>query len=666
MTGQEDDPGRPWLARYPTDVPPSISYPRLSLGGILDEVAQHQGEAPALVFEGHAMRWSEVHDLAERLAGGLHLLGVGKGDRVVLLLPNVPHFVIAYYATLKLGAVVAATNPLSTERELDAQLREISARVIVTLDILYDKVETIWRPVGVRHIVVGSLLNFMPRWVRGADSAVRLAKRVDNGAVGQGTRRGASLHQAIHGAQQRLPALRRLWEMARPTHPVAYGSGVDRLSTLRQAPTHPYPRGEVGPGDLAVLLRTGGTTGSPKAVALTHANLLANAYQMRYWFPDLQEAKETILAIVPFFHAFGLTLALNAGLLLAARLVLIPRIVFSDIFRAIDEYQPSVLPGIPSLFAALSASEGTAEHDLRSIRVCVSGGAPLPREVKRRFEAMTGSHLYQGYGLTEASPATHCEPHDSSAPIGSIGLPLLDTDALVVDEAGQQLPAGAEGELIVRGPQIMQGYWNQPEETASVLKQGWLHTGDVARMDEQGYFSIVERKNDVIITGGEHVYPTEVEELLLQHPKVKDAGVAGVAHPLRGEVVTAFIVLNEGESVTKAEIVHWVRSRLAPFKGPRAVEFRTTLPKSPLGKVLRRKLAADEAARLRERQRQRSRRFSPHVAEEHEEHEEAAELPIEDLFSFADDSIDFMSAGSFPASDPPPPPSSIGLKRQEE
>jgi long-chain acyl-CoA synthetase len=413
---------------------------------------------------------------------------------------------------------------------------------------------------------------------------------------------------------------------------------------------------------LAVLLRTGGTTGSPKAVMLTHANLVANASQMRHWFPDRQEAKETILAIVPFFHAFGLTLALDAGLLLAARLVLIPRIVLSDLFRAIDEYRPSVLPGVPSLFAALCASERTAEHDLRSIRVCVSGGAPLPLEVKRRFEAMTGSHLYQGYGLTEASPATHCEPHDGSAPPGSIGLPLPDTDALIVDEAGQSMPAGAAGELIVRGPQVMQGYWNRPEETAGILKAGWLHTGDVARVDEQGYFSIVDRKKDVIITGGEHVYPAEVEELLMQHPKVKDAGVAGVPHPLRGEIVTAFIVLNEGEAATKAEIVHWLRSRLAPYKVPRAVEFRTILPTSPFGKVLRRELAAEEAARLRDRQPQRSRRFSAHATEEQEE---AAERPIEDLFSFDDDSTDFMSAESFPASDPPPPPSSISPSRRE-
>jgi long-chain acyl-CoA synthetase len=592
---------RPWLEHYPNGVPQSITYPQVAIGDILDQVVQQHEGAIALIFQGRTLSWQEVHRLAERLAASLYRLGVRKGDRVVFLLPNVPHFVIAYYATLKLGAVVVAANPLFVERELEAQIRDAGGKVIITLDILYEKIGSIWRAIGVEHVLVGSVLDFMPTSVRIAVSTAAVLERWSKWAVTPQSTIAANMTRVMKAAEKRFPLLRRLREVPQPAQPIPYSQRVHRFLSLLRAIPERLPQVDVKPEDLAALLYTGGTTGFPKAAMLTHRNLVANALQMRHWFPDLQEEKETILAILPFFHAYGLTLALNAGLMLAARLILIPRIVLQDIFEAIERFRPTALPAVPAIFIALVNSERTTHYDLRSIRICVSGGAPLPVEIKQQFEALTGGHLYEGYGLTEASPLTHAQPYDQSAPAGSIGLPVPDTDAQIVDEGGNPLPVGAVGELIVRGPQVMAGYWNRPDETAAVLRGGWLYTGDIARMDEQGYFFIVDRKKDVIITGGENIYPREIEEVLYQHPKVKECAVAGVPHEYGGEIAKAFIVLKEGERATKAEITRWLSERLAKYKVPRAIEFRSELPKSATGKILRRELVAEEATQTRKR-----------------------------------------------------------------
>jgi long-chain acyl-CoA synthetase len=347
--------------------------------------------------------------------------------------------------------------------------------------------------------------------------------------------------------------------------------------------------------DVAVLQYTGGTTGTPKAAMLTHRNLLTNSQQMRRWFPTLRDGRETIMAVFPLFHVYGLTLVMNAALILAARTVLIAGgWVPSEVFDGIKRYRPTIFPGVPTLYVALLNDPRSREYDLSSIDVCVCGGAPLPIEVKREFEALTGGHLLEGYGLSEASPCTHAQPYDSPGKVGSVGLPLPSTEARIVNaETGETVPMGAQGELIVRGPQVMQGYWKRPEETAEVLEDGWLHTGDIAQMDEDGYFYIVDRKKDLIITGGQNIYPREIEEVLFEHPQIKEAAVAGVPHPFAGEIAKAFIVLKEGESLTQGEIKQFVSERLAKHKVPRAIEFRKELPKSSTGKILRRVLSEE-------------------------------------------------------------------------
>jgi long-chain acyl-CoA synthetase len=335
---------------------------------------------------------------------------------------------------------------------------------------------------------------------------------------------------------------------------------------------------------------------------LTHRSLLANAEQMRAWFPIMKEAEETIMAVLPLSHVYGVTLALNAGLLIAARTVLIAGgWVPSEIFEAIRRFRPTVFPGVPTLFVAIVNDERSRSYDLSSIDVCVSGGAPLPLEVKRDFERITGGHLYEAYGLSEASPLVCAQPYVGGEP-GSIGLPAPDTDVRLVDpDTGLAVAQGDRGEIIVRGPQVMAGYWRRPEETAAALRDGWLHTGDIAYMDEEGAFYIVDRIKDLIITGGENIYPREIEEVLFEHPKVKEAVVVGVPHSFGGEIAKAYIVLKPGETATKKDITQFAAERLAKHKVPRAVEFREELPKSAAGKVLKRILAEEEGRRLAER-----------------------------------------------------------------
>lgn len=599
MTVVERDAQRPWVKRYPSDVPNVIPYPTVSIGDLLDDVAGRYPDADAVVFEGHTLSWRDVQAAARRLSSTLRTLEVGKGDRVVLLLPNVPHFVVAYYAVLKLGAVVVAANPLFTDRDLETYIGTTEARVIITLDVLYEKVAASWKNAGVRYVVVGSGLDFMPSHLR---IAGRLAARLTACARDPSRAHslaGHALASATSTLEQLSPELRRLSEAPRPREPIPFGSEV---ISFREAIAVRLARDagtQVTPGDPAVLIYTTGTTGTPKAAVLSHANLIANAYQMRCWFPQLKEGTETILAVLPFFHAYGLTLALNAGLVLAARSVLIPRLVLKDIFEAIQRYRPTALPGVPALFVSIVNGDRGQDYDLRSIRVCVSGGAPLPLEIKDRFDAITGSHLYEGYGLTEASPLTHAQPYDQTAPAGSIGVPVADTDAMIVDDDGHEAPAGETGELIVRGPQVMTGYWRDAEDTAMVLKNGWLHTGDIARMDSDGYFFILDRKKELIITGGENIAPREIEEALYRHPKIEEAAVAGVPQGVGGEIVKAYIVLRDGETATGAEIKRWLGTEVAHYKVPREIEFRSDLPKSPMGKIAKRALVEEERERHR-------------------------------------------------------------------
>jgi long-chain acyl-CoA synthetase len=495
--------------------------------------------------------------MAGRFAAGLVRLGVRPGDRVALHLPNCPQFLIAYYGTLAAGAVVVPFNPLYVEREIAHQLADSGAEVSVTLDVLYPRVAAARSQTSVREIIVTGIQHYFPPLLR---ALYPLKARRD-------------------GLLVRVPRAR----------------DVHRLAELLDHPA-PAPDVHVDPGAVAVLLYTGGTTGIPKGAMLTHRNLVSNVLQARSWFTQLQPGADTAIAVIPFFHSYGMTSAMNFCVSSGTRLVLLPRFQVEGTLKSIARYRPKVFPGVPTLYTAVINHPQAGGYDLRSIAACISGAASLPVEVQSRFETLTGGRLVEGYGLTEASPVTHANPIFGTRKAGSIGIPFPDTDARIVDLEGgmTMLGPGEVGELIIRGPQVMQGYWNRPDETGRVLRGGWLYTGDMARMDEDGYFYIVDRKKEMIITGGLNVFPREVEETLYAHPAVLEAAVIGIPEKYKGEVVKAFVVLKPGAEASTGELIEHCRRFLAPFKVPRDIAFRTQLPKSLVGKILRRVLAEEE------------------------------------------------------------------------
>ncbi len=555
----------PWFRHYEEGVPRTIPYPDETLPDVLDQAARQFPERVALRFfpdarlPAPAMTYRQLQEATLRFATALFQLGVRKGDRVALVLPNCPQLVTAFYGALRIGAVVVNTNPMYVARELREQLEDSGAETVVLLDQLYPRLREIHAATRVRRVIVADVADSLP-WP--ARLFVHLAQR----------RRGERVEVPV----------------ATDIHPFR--------DLLRSYPPTP-PGADLKPADVALLQYTGGTTGSPKAAVLTHRNLLANSLQARAWFPG--GAGGVFLGAIPFFHVYGLTSVLLFGVASAAEIVMIPRPRPVDVvLEAIQRFRVTLFPGVPTLYAALNEHPRVGEYDLRSGALCVSGAAPLPREVAERFEALTGGRLVEGYGLTETSPLTHCTPIFGARRPASIGLPFPDTEARVVDLAtGAPLAPGEEGELEVRGPQVMAGYWQRPEETAAVLHDGWLRTGDVARMDADGFFYVVDRRKDMIDASGFKVLPREVEEVLLMHPKVREAVVAGVPDAYRGETVKAFLVLKEGESASETEIVEFCRLHLAPFKVPRQVEVRVELPKTVVGKYLRRVLVEEERAR---------------------------------------------------------------------
>lgn len=558
MTVQAD---RPWLANYPEGVSDHLEYPNRPLHSLVDDAAARFPQVAATVFYGARLTWGEVRRQADAFAAALAAEGVRKGDRVAIMLPNVPQALIAYFGALKAGAIVAFFNPLYVEREIEHQLKDCGAEVMVVLDLLYERVRNVQPATRVKKLIVTGIKDYMSTPLR---LLVPLVKRELVGKV--------------------------------PPAPdvLSFGDLIRRFEGQFPAPL------EVNPAtDVALLQYTGGTTGLSKGAMLTHRNLIANAHQVKAWMPGLQEGRERILAVMPFFHVYGLTVCLNLGTLLGTTMVLVPKFDLVQVLKLIDKQKPTLFPGAPTIYVAINHYPKVAEFDLRSIKACISGAAPLPVEVQAAFERLTGGKLVEGYGLTEASPVTHCTPIDGRRVAGSIGLPFPDTEMKIVDlETGAEtLPPGQEGELCIRGPQVMLGYWNRPDETAKTLRDGWLHTGDIAKIDEDGYTYIVDRAKDMIIAGGYNIYPREVEEVLFEHPAVQDAAVAGVPDEYRGQTVKAYIVAKPGATVTAQEIISFCRERMAKYKAPTVVEFRGSLPKSIIGKVLRRKLLEEEQQR---------------------------------------------------------------------
>ena len=556
---------RIWLKHYEAGVPATLSYPKVPVYHFLEENArQFPHHAAVLVAAKNfssVLTYRQIEHLANRFANGLIWLGIKPGDRVAVQLPNLPQFIVGFYGALKAGAVIVPTNPLYKAHDLSTVLKDSGARAILTLPRFMPALGEVVAGTGLESIIVTEPYDFFPfPWKQLAWWRFRKELRPAGGL--------------------RLPAL------------------------LRSASPRP-PGVKVTPDDLAVLQYTGGTTGVPKGAMLTHRNLVANFTQMRSWLTDLKEGEERFLSVAPFFHVYGLTVGLNVAISIASTVICVMMGLFDTrlVAQQIARHRPTIFPGVPAMYLAINQLKEVQQYNLNSIRVCVSGSAPLPLEVQTQFERLTGAKVVEGYGLSEASPGTHVNPIYGQRKVGSIGLPLPDTEARIVDtETGErELPVGEAGELVIRGPQVMKGYWNAPEETAATLRGGWLHTGDIARMDEDGYFFIVDRKKDLVIVGGLKVYPREIEEMLHGHPKVKEAAVAGVSHRVRGELLVAQVVLKDGVAddprAIRRELVEFLKERLAPYKVPRRIEIASALPKTAVGKVLRREIREAVAAR---------------------------------------------------------------------
>jgi len=559
---------RPWLRNYDAGVPATLSYPSMPLFGLLEESARRFPNRPAVILAGPkfsaTLTYRRLDGLANRFANVLIAQGVRPGDRIALHLPNLPQFVVCFYGALKAGAAVVPLNPLYTVRELTRAFKNAEPRVVVTLSRSAPQVTVALAESHGVSVIVSEPYDFFP-WL---------------------WRLIAGLRMRGQGGPAAGPGLTALLRRASP------GAANVPVDT----------------NHLAVLQYTGGTTGIPKGAMLSHRNLVANCMQMRHWLSDMREGQERFLAVVPFFHVYGLTVALNTPIAVGASVICVLMAMFDTrlVAEAIARFRPTIFPGAPAVYLAINQLKDVRRYNLSSVKVCVSGSASLPREVQAEFEQLTGATVVEGYGLTEASPGTHTNPVHGMRKTGSIGLPMPDTDVRIVDQDGGvgDVAPGDAGELIVRGPQVMQGYWRAPEETAATLRDGWLYTGDIARMDDDGYFYIVDRKKDLVIIGGLKVYPREIEEVLHEHPKVREAVVVGVPHRVRGEQLVAQVVLKDGSAgdarAVRREIIEFCRSRLASYKVPRRVRVVDALPKSPIGKVLRRDIRDAEAARTGE------------------------------------------------------------------
>lgn len=560
--------GKPWLKFYPEGIPPSLEYEDIPLPDTLRNTAQKYPDRVALHFMGFEMTFKQLYEAVLKLANYLRELGIEKGDRVAVMLPNTPQAVISFYGVLFAGGVVVETNPMYTERELAYQLKDSGAKAIIALEILYPRIKRVEGETDLEHIIITAIKDYLP-----------FPKNLIYPII-QKRQYGFSV-KVEHKGNQHL-----FTEIMKRSIP-------DELDVTFDV-NH----------DMACLQYTGGTTGFPKGVMLTHKNLIANAKMCDVWLMRGNNGNDVVLGALPFFHVYGLTTVMILSVMNGAKMVLIPKPEPETLLKAIESQQVTLFPGAPTMYIGLLNHPDLEKYDLSSIEYCISGSAPLPKEVQDKFEKATGGIIVEGYGLTESSPVTHANPLDrEKRRIGSIGLPWPDTDAAVVSlENDEKLPPGEIGEIIVKGPQVMMGYWNRPEETEMTLKNGWLYTGDIGYMDEDGYFYIVDRKKDMIIASGFNIYPREIEEVLYEHSAIKEVAVAGVPDPYRGETVKAYIVLKEGAKVTEEELDRFCRERLAAYKVPRIYEFRDELPKTTVGKILRRQLVEEEKKKMAEEQ----------------------------------------------------------------
>lgn len=565
----------PWFAHYDDGVPQQLDIPAITLPQLLHEAASQHGDRTALIFYDHKISYLELELAVDRFARALRGMGIGHGDRVAICLPNVPQFPIAFYGTLKAGAVAIPTNPLYTAHEMEHHLKDSGAKAIVTLDILYPTTHEVRKNTPLEHVILTKIADYLPAHL-------------------------ALLYPIKEARDQRGKPKVDAEEIKRDPSIVWMKSLLppDKSQHGGYALIDLPPPGD--PDDLAVLQYTGGTTGVSKGAMLSHRNLVSNAIQCSAWTAYPRFTQHVGVLAIPFFHVYGLTLGLNLGVYNAATMVLLPRFVPKDVLATIYKYKPDYFPGIPTMYLAIAREiEKEKRGKIDSVKICLSGAAPLLGEVQARFERVSGAKIAEGYGLSEASPSTHSNPIHGDIRIGTIGLPLPNTEARIIDQqTGATMPVGERGELAIRGPQVMQGYWNRPDETAKVLQDGWLRTGDIGVMDADGYFAIVDRAKDLIIASGYNIYPREVEEVLIRHPAVQECVVIGVPDAYRGETVRAYVVLKDGAKATAEEIIEFCKQDLSIYKVPKQIVFRDELPKSLVGKVLRRVLRDEAIAEM--------------------------------------------------------------------
>jgi len=565
-TGQFPSPPYPWLRAYADDVDWFAPLPPTPLPLLLDTAVARFGSRPCMDFLGRRTSYRAIGRLVERTAAGLQALGVGRGVRVGLFLPNCPYFLVFYHAVLKTGATVVNYNPLYVDQELRRQVIDSDTTLMVTLDlaVLYDKLRSLVGETPLRRIVLCPMAAALP-----------LAKAL----LFPFLRRRELAQVARADLGERGPVL--------PFDRLLAAGGHLRSVTIDPAT------------DIAVLQYTGGTTGSPKGAMLSHANLTANVEQTARWFPGAEPGRERMLGVLPFFHVFAMTVVMNLSLRLGAEIIALPRFDLEQLLGVIHRRRPTLFPGVPTIYTAINGCPHLDRYDLRSIRFCISGGAPLPLEVQHAFESNTGCALVEGYGLTEASPVVTCNPVTGARRPGGIGLPLPGTVVEIVDlEDGRTLvEPGERGEVCIRGPQVMLGYWRRAAESARTLRDGRLHTGDIGTMDASGQFAVVDRIKDLILCGGYNVYPRVVEEAIYQHPAVAECVVAGVPHAYRGEAVKAYVRLTPGEHLDEEDLIAFLTDKLSPIEMPRLFEFRTELPRTMIGKLSRKALLEEEARR---------------------------------------------------------------------
>ncbi|WHX65669.1 long-chain-fatty-acid--CoA ligase [Peribacillus frigoritolerans] len=562
---------KPWQAIYPEQIPAVLSYEDKPLYSFLKESAEEFPDKVSIHFQGKELTFREVHESALKFAAYLKSIGLQKGERVAVMLPNCPQGVISFFGILMAGGVVVQTNPTYTERELEYQMKDSGAKMILVMDILFPRVSAVASRTDIEHIIVTAIKEYLP-----------FPKNLIYPFI-QKKQYGIVINVEHEGNHHLF-------------------SEIMKRKVTEEVDTVPIDVNN----DLALLQYTGGTTGFPKGVMLTHKNLLANTKMCNAWLYKNKRGEERILAILPFFHVYGMTTVLVLSVMEGNTMIIMPKFDVEATLKTIQKQKPTMFPGAPTMYIGLLNHPDIAKYDLSSINACISGSASLPLEVQEQFEKITGGKLVEGYGLSETSPVTHANfIWDQPRVKGSVGLPWPDTDSAILSlESNEELPPNEIGEIAIKGPQVMKGYWNRPDETEKTFKNGWLLTGDLGYMDEQGFFYVVERKKDTIIAGGFNIYPREVEEVLYEHEAIQEVVVAGIPDPYRGETVKAYVVLKKNAKVTEEELNEFARKNLASYKVPRSYEFRDELPKTTIGKILRRVLIEEEKKKISEERKE--------------------------------------------------------------